>query len=474
MRAKGRKRVPGSVSWLAVLLILLLPCAIDLAEVSASSAPTTISTAADEVDNPADYVPPLQINHSGEAAVVLETGRQRLLYNLDAQKRLSIPAACKMMTALIACERGIPLDTPVTISKVAEAAAKTELITDGVVLKSGDKYSLEYLLLRLLFYSSDAAALAIAEQVAGDEAKFVELMNARADALKLNNTVFYNCTGDLLDVLSPPGTNGNYDTELLQYSTVLETAQLVAAALQNQTFSRIIRSSSEHLIFDGNTIVPMNNVLLQIWALSEGRITGAFYSEQSARTFMVAVGRIDKTDIVVVTAGGRISSRLADLQSIVSACDSHYELKVLVEAGHKFTGEQEKTIDGEYFDLSYKKTVTYIAPMDTDFLKDELQYKSFGPFTRPILFSMTAGQVLFELKDGTVIAADVMPSRQLLSRSTLLGGMLEDLQNNQNLATVILAACSLLLLVLLYHVLRSLRRLVHLVSLLIYEKRSRR
>lgn len=466
-------RFPRGLCFLTALLLALLPFSTRLAEVSAAGEPTASIADQAESDNPDDYVAPLQINHSGEAAVVLETGRQRLLYNMDAHKLLSIPAACKIMTALLACERGIPLDTPVTISQVAEAAAANENIPDGIDLKSGDKFSLEYLLLRLMFYDSDAAALAIAEQIAGDEANFVQLMNARAEALILTDTIFFNCTGDQLDILLPDDPNGGYGSGLVQYSTVLDTAKLVTFALQNPTFSRIIHSSSEHLIFDGHKIVPMNNALQQIWTLSEGSITGAFYSEQSAKTYMVAVGRIDNTDVVVVTAGGRIGSRLSDLQSIITTCDNQYELKVLVNAGQKFSGEQEKTIDGEYFSLVYKKTITYIGLINVNFLKSELQYKSYGPFDRPILYSMTAGQVLFELTDGTVIAVDVAPERQILSKSTLLGGVLEALQSNVNLAAVILAACSLLLLILAYHVLKSFRKLFYLVSLLIFEKRSR-
>jgi hypothetical protein len=85
---------------------------------------------------------------------------------------------------------------------------------------------------------------------------------------------------------------------------------------------------------------------------------------------------------------------------------------------------------------------------------------------------MTAGQVLFELLDGTVIAVDVAPDRQILSRISLVDTVLGELQKNRNLTLVILAAATLLLLSLLLHAVRQGRRLISRIALLLLEKRS--
>ncbi len=54
------------------------------------------------------------------------------------------------MTMLIACER-LPLDTMVTISSVAADMPDADDSPDYVELQTGDKYLLEYLLLRMLY-----------------------------------------------------------------------------------------------------------------------------------------------------------------------------------------------------------------------------------------------------------------------------------------------------------------------------------
>jgi serine-type D-Ala-D-Ala carboxypeptidase (penicillin-binding protein 5/6) len=441
-----------------------------------SSEPTVGTSPAQDSVNPDEYVPPLEISYSGQAAAVIESSRQRLLFNDQASEKINIPAASKLMTALIACER-LPLETPVTISKVVETAEAFEDTPDHITLKSGDKYSVEYLLLRLLFYDSDAAALAIAEQIGGDEAKFADLMNARAGSMELENTVFVNCTGHPSFTSESNKSDGAGTENVLvmkQYTTPLELAKMVSYAMQNQTFARYLKMKSKYLLLASKSLVTMSNAMERIWTLSEGSISGAFYSEQDKLSYIVAVGLVKETNVVIVAAAGRPGSRLSDLQEIVRACGDYYEVTALVEAGERFSGEKEKTVDGESFDLVYKATVRYIHPVGDLFLKSTIRYNSYGPFSRPIFYGLTAGQVIFELNDGTIIAADVAPARQILSKSSLLDNFLADLQNNQNLSTVILVACGMLLFILLIQVLRSLRSLFYLISLIVLERRSRR
>jgi serine-type D-Ala-D-Ala carboxypeptidase (penicillin-binding protein 5/6) len=419
-------------------------------------------------DTATPYVPLLEIEHTSQSAVVVESGRQRLLYAKSAVQKQNIPASSKMMTAFLACER-LPLQTPVTISKVSENAERFFICPDGIKLKSGDKYPLEYLLLRLVFYNSDAAALAIAEQLAGVEEKFVELMNTRAENLNLSDTIFVNCTGS---VAYSAGAIDPAVQQLAQYTTPLDLARMVAAAIQNKVFNQLICQSGKYIVLDDDTLISMSNVLRPVWTLSEGRITGAFYSALAGQSYMVAIGALDSMTLVAVTAAGRPEKRLSDIQAVIDSCCEYYEVTSLVRSGSEFTGGQEETVDGEKFGLVFKSTVNYIHPVGDFFLKTTLRYKSFGPFKRPIQLGMTAGQVIFELVDGTMIAVDVAPDRQILTSISIVDKVLGDLQSNRNLSMIILVAGSMLLLVFLLQVIRGFRRLIRLVAMIL-EKRNR-
>jgi D-alanyl-D-alanine carboxypeptidase len=425
------------------------------------------------------WQPPLQVAVSARTAIVIDTSRQRRLFAKSPDMRLSIPASGKMMTALLACER-LPLDTPVTISNVAAAAAAQEKTGDGIILQTGDKYPLEYLLLRLLFYDSDAAALAIAEQISNVEERFVDLMNARATSLELANTVYLNSTGAPIyqQPTSPTGSDDpdtwEQEQVALQYTTAADLARLIVFAMNNQNFARLLRKDSEYLVLGGDHLVTMRNEISSIWTLSENRISGAFYCEANSRAYAIAVGKINDINVVVVTAGGSPGQRVGDLLALANAIETTYVQSPLVIAGDRFTGDQEQTVDGETFGLVFKKTVLYIHPVDDAFLESTVRYNSFGPHSRPVESALTAGQVVFQLKDGTSIAVDVGPDRQILSNITLLNQALNVLQKNRNLFVVLLASAGILLLLLFVQVMVRMSRLIRLIQLTVLERRSRR
>ncbi len=452
-------------------VIIGLPIQVFASALNASQPTETAETDSGQTK----YRPPLEIEHSSASAAIIETGRLRMLYDKSADVRQNIPTASKIMTALIACEK-LELDTQVTISKVAAAADSNRQTGDGVELKTGDKYPLEYLLLRLLFYNSDAAALAIAEQIANVEENFVDIMNAKAASYELSDTVFKNCTGvPVFDTNAPASPDNEFlPTDSLQYTTPSDLARLVSYAVLDENFAKSLRKESEYLVLDGKVLVAMSNELHNIWTLSEGKDIGAFYAEWNGQSYMVAIGKINDINLVAVTAGGAPASRMSDLQRLFQACARNYVSTPLVEAGERFNGETEQTVDGETFGLLYKKTVYYVHPADDLFLMPTFRYNSFGPHSRPIQRSMTVGQVIIELKDGTTISVDVCPDRQILSSISILDKVLGELQSNRNLTIVLIAATVCLLLVMLVQVIIGTRKLIHLIRLIMLEKRSRR
>lgn len=404
-----------------------------------------------------------EIKTSSISAIVIETGRMRSLFSLNDTARMNIPTASKIMTAMIACER-LQLDTLVTISKVAAAADPKDGTPDGVSLKSGDKYLLNYLLYRLICYNSDAAALAIAEQIANIEEDFVILMNARAAQLGMTETLFANCTGQPV----------RSEFDLLQYTTLTDLVKLVYQATSIPDFNKILTSSRIYISLDGKTQVTMYNEMQSLGIRSDGQIKGTFYCESENSSYMIAVGTANNINVIAATAGGKPQQNNNDLLALFVGCAAFYESSPLVSAGQLLIDRSEQTIDGEFFGLMFKQTVYYVHPINDQFVKPTTTYKSFGPFSRPIQYSLRAGQVIFELNDGTEIPVDVGPSRQILSSITFLDKALSDLQSNSNLTFLLILSASLLLLIILIQVLFGLKRLIHLASLIVHEKRSRR
>jgi D-alanyl-D-alanine carboxypeptidase (penicillin-binding protein 5/6) len=93
-------------------------------------------------------------------------------------------------------------------------------------MKAGQVFRLEDLLKAMLIMSANDACLAAVEHVGGDEAQFVTLMNAKAEALGLADTHFSNgCGFDNPD----------------HYSTAEDLAALSVIALDQPIFRQLVR-----------------------------------------------------------------------------------------------------------------------------------------------------------------------------------------------------------------------------------------
>lgn len=411
---------------------------------------------------------------SGTAMLVLEANRSRILFEQNSAIALDSPVSAKLMTALIASEQLKP-ETMITISSVTAEMPDLAVSKGQPALKTGEKYSFEYLLLRLIFYDSDAAAVALAEQISGEESDFILLMNSKAQSLEMLETIFTSSTGLAAPVKRSEDTQSETIAQEPETATTTlrDLARLVKAASQNKTLASALTRQSEYLVLPGPTVISLHHQLETLWTMSEDQVTGAFFSNKSDAA-TVTFGTVDDISIITLIHGGRATEAIDDTVALYHAVDENFEVATLVEAGDHFFGGQEQTVDGESFGLVYLKTITYVRPSGQDYLDSAVQYQSFGPFTRPILNGAVIGQAIFKLLDGTTIAVDVGPDRQILSSVTLIDRALKQLQGNPNLTIVLLATLVLLILVLAARVLANLARLTKLTFLLLFEIRSRR
>jgi D-alanyl-D-alanine carboxypeptidase (penicillin-binding protein 5/6) len=118
----------------------------------------------------------------------LDTGR--VLWQHDPTKVLAIASLTKMMTALVVVERESP-NAAVLITRAARHAAGSKV----GVLPFGHHIRLETMLYGLLLPSGNDAAIALAQRVAGTQARFIALMNERAQELNLSCTHYTTVSG---------------------------------------------------------------------------------------------------------------------------------------------------------------------------------------------------------------------------------------------------------------------------------------
>ncbi len=219
-------------------------------------------------------------NVSAKSACLIEAESGRMLYSKNSSSRMPMASTTKIMTAIVALESGIALDTVIKIPKEAVGVEGS-----SVYLKQGESVTFEMLLYALMLSSANDAAVAIAHTVSPSVEEFVNLMNAKALSLGCNNTHFTN-------------PHGLYDDN--HYTTAEELAKIMAYAMKNEVFAGI--TSCQQKAFareDGTSFLLSNhNRLLKSHKGVIGGKTG--FTKKSGRCLVTCAER-DGLQLIAVT-----------------------------------------------------------------------------------------------------------------------------------------------------------------------------
>lgn len=168
--------------------------------------------------------PPLE-GVAADSYIVMEASTGRVLAGHQPNKRRPPASLTKVMTALLALERGGLWDV-VTIDDEVLNLRNSTLMG----LKPGDQVNLVDLLYGLMLPSGNDAAIAVAKHISGSQAAFVQQMNRRAASIGLRDTHFANPHG--LD-----SRRGDH------FSTAYDMAQLARVAMNHPAFERLAATS---------------------------------------------------------------------------------------------------------------------------------------------------------------------------------------------------------------------------------------
>lgn len=176
------------------------------------------------------------------AAVLMDRATGKVLFAKNPDERKAPASTTKILTAMIALEKG-HLNDVITVGPNPPRVDGTR-----VYLVEGEKVTLENLLYAMLLNSGNDAALAIAEHYGGSQEGFARLMNEKAASLGALNSHFVTPSG-----LSDPN----------HYTTARDLAIIARAAMQNETFRRIVatRTRPWHGQEWETTLVNQNKLL---------------------------------------------------------------------------------------------------------------------------------------------------------------------------------------------------------------------
>lgn len=219
-------------------------------------------------------------NIEGDAYILVDEETGQVLYGKEYDTKLHPASTTKILTTIIALEKG-NLEDIVTISKNVPLVEGTK-----IYLREGEKIELEKLLHAAMVHSANDAALAIAEHIAGSAERFAQMMNEKAKEIGAKNSNFVN----------PHGlTDDNHLT------TAYDLALIGRYAMQNPKFRELAKEQVYDWVGEEwqTRLININKFL---WRMEGSTGIKSGYTK-AARYTLVASAKRDNQELIAVILG---------------------------------------------------------------------------------------------------------------------------------------------------------------------------
>jgi D-alanyl-D-alanine carboxypeptidase (penicillin-binding protein 5/6) len=221
------------------------------------------------------------------SAILMDLKTGQILFERKPHDRLAIASITKIMTAIVAIEKG-NLDSVITVG--SEVLDRKNIYGTLIYLSPGEKFTMRQLLAALLLNSANDAAVAIAKSIGGTEENFVQMMNQKAKGLGLKDTHFTN----------PHGLS-----EIGHYSSAYDMAMIARYGLQKPILAEIVKTKVAKFPRSKQGLLPDNlqnhNKLLWQYDGADGVKTG--YTDLAGNTLVASATRNERKLLVVILKG---------------------------------------------------------------------------------------------------------------------------------------------------------------------------
>ena len=343
---------------------------------------------------------------SAKSAVLIDAFTGRILIDKNASERHYPASITKIMTLIIAMERGNIND----IITVSADIPKTE--GSSIYLEAGQTISLIDLMYGMMLQSGNDATMAVAEHLAGNMSNFAKLMNEKANALGCNNTHFVN-------------PNGLPDEQ--HYSTAIDMAKITAFGYRYQLFEKIV-ATEKYVIF--NTIRNQDQALFNenkmLWRYDGCNGVKTGYTDIAGHTLTVGAKRNGIQLIAVVMDA---DEKWTDTEKMLDYGFELLEPKLLFSAGTPFGRVRIK--NGESVSVAAVLQDAVVLPtLKSGGITGDITYKADLPIFKsaPVKIGQQLGnlQVFF---DGKQITSVPLVATQDIEKKSIFWSIFRWLKN---------------------------------------------
>ncbi len=248
-----------------------------------------------------------------EAAVLMDADTGQVIFGKQMHARKYPASTTKLLTLLLAMERGNPSDIVTINDECVETVPRN---TTHIALTQGEQLTFEQLEYAMMVESANDAANAIAIHLAGTIAEFAKLMNERAAQLGANDTHFTNANG-------LPDDNhytSAYDLALFAKEGLTHPEFRSLAGTQHYEIPPTNKQKDTRMLNNRQYMFCLNDTYPGAFAGKTG------WTEEAGKTLVTLAERDGVTLIaVVLKAAGTVDAEFKDSTALLDYGFDHFK-----------------------------------------------------------------------------------------------------------------------------------------------------
>lgn len=342
-----------------------------------------------------------ELTLSAASAILMDAKTGEILYEKNAYEKQYPASITKLMTILLALEKGELTDT-ITFSH--EAVYSIEQGSAHIAIQEGETLTLEQVLYGIILRSANECANAAGEYVDGSLEAFAEHMTERAKELGCQNTNFVNA-------------NGLFDEN--HYTTAYDMALIAQELLKNETYRSLMsntyyeipatnKQSETRYLYGQHQMLNPNS--LYYYEYAEGGKTG--YTVEAQNT-LVTYAKKDDTELIAVVLKCAGAEHYVDTKTLFDYGFANFKTVKVLSAGEL---SQNVNITETYHDeTETKETIAAVLeqdvyatlPANADAAQVQTSIQCEEAQSVPIEEGQVLGTVTLSLDGETIGTADL-------------------------------------------------------------------
>lgn len=332
-----------------------------------------------------------------ESALLMDFTTGQILYKKNANLRHAPASTTKILTAIVALERG---DLKQKITATPDAC---KIGGSSIWLSEGETYSLEEMLYGILLSSGNDAAVSVAENLAGSEEQFAEWMTEKAKSIGATSSTFKNSSGMPQDG---------------HLTTAYDLAMITRYAMNNPIFNEIVKTKRKTIAWPGHEYdraMVNHNKLLWRYQFADGVKTG--YTREAGKCLVASATRNGHRLISVVLNSKQMYD---DTQKMFDYGFDNYQLLTIVSPQEKLGAVNVDSGVQERVPVFSNRPLTLLLPKGAE-KKLTVNMELKTNLTAPVERLQQVGELKVQLGDKLidkvpVVTAAEVPKKGFLQR----------------------------------------------------------